>query len=146
MLWNGACLKRWSTTQDSVALSSGEAEYYAAVKGAAEGLAIQAMCRDLGIELKIVLHTDCSACKGICNRRGLGKIKHMDVQMLWLQSMVYRGAIAMRKVPGIENPADLSTKHLSFGDIEKCMAKLSMVWEPGRSGRLDEIDFIQEEQ
>jgi hypothetical protein len=138
MLWSGVCLKQWSTTQNSVALSSGEAEYYAAVKGAAEGLAMQAMCRDLGVELNIVLHTDSSACKGICNRRGLGKIKHMDVQMLWLQSMVYAGAIVMRKVLGTENPADLMTKYLGSGDIAKHMTVMGMYWEAGRSGQLDE--------
>jgi hypothetical protein len=102
------------------------------------------MCRDLGIELKITLYTDSSACKGICNRRGLGKIKHMDVQMLWLQSMVYRGTIIMRKVLGTENPADLNTKYLNFNEIDKCMGKMSMVWEPGRSKRLDEINFVCE--
>ena len=32
IVWNGACLKTWSTTQTVVALSSGEAEYFAAVK------------------------------------------------------------------------------------------------------------------
>ena len=32
------CLKAWSTTQNVVALSSGEAEYYAAIMGASEGL------------------------------------------------------------------------------------------------------------
>jgi hypothetical protein len=145
VMWNGACLKQWSTTQNSVAMSSGEAEYYAAVKGAAEGLAIQAMCRDLGIELKITLYTDSSACKGICNRRGLGKIKHVDVQMLWLQSMVYRGTIRMRKVLGTENPADLNAKYLNSHEIGKCVSKMSMVWEPGRRKKLDEIDFVYEE-
>ena len=33
IMWNGACLKVWSTTQTVIAMSSGEAEYYAAVKG-----------------------------------------------------------------------------------------------------------------
>ena len=33
-MWSGVCLKAWSTTQGVVALSSGEADYYAAVKGA----------------------------------------------------------------------------------------------------------------
>ena len=32
IMWNGTCLKTWSTTQTVIALSSGEAEYYAAVK------------------------------------------------------------------------------------------------------------------
>ena len=38
---NGVCLEAWSTTQTVVALSSGWAEYNAAIKGAAEGLAIK---------------------------------------------------------------------------------------------------------
>ena len=42
-------MKAWSTTQKVVALSSGEAEYYAAVKGASEGLGFLAGCADLGI-------------------------------------------------------------------------------------------------
>ena len=68
LIWNGICLKAWSTTQTVVATSSGEAEYYAAVKGAAEGLAFQSMCLDLGVELKVRLHTDSTACRGVCNR------------------------------------------------------------------------------
>ena len=43
IMWNGACLKVWSTTQTVIALCSGEAEYYAAVKGGAEGLTMQSM-------------------------------------------------------------------------------------------------------
>ena len=46
LMWRGVCLKAWSTTQGAVALSSGEAEYYAAVKGASEGLGFQSACRD----------------------------------------------------------------------------------------------------
>ena len=42
-------IQHCSSTQGSVALSVGEAEYYALVKGAAEGLGIQALARDLGI-------------------------------------------------------------------------------------------------
>ena len=38
MLLNGACLKTWSTTQSVRAVSSGEAEYYAALKGASMAL------------------------------------------------------------------------------------------------------------
>ena len=43
------CLKAWSTTQRVVALSSGEAQYCGAIKGASEGLGFLAGCADLGI-------------------------------------------------------------------------------------------------
>ena len=66
------CLKAWSTTQRVVALSSGEAEYYAAIKGASEGLGFLAGCADLGIwtngAVSLRVLTDSSACKGICQR------------------------------------------------------------------------------
>ena len=52
LVWRRVCLKAWSTTQGTVALSSGEAEYYAAVKGASEGLGFQSACRDLGIHFQ----------------------------------------------------------------------------------------------
>ena len=49
----GLCVKSWSSTQTVVARSSGEAEYYAAVKGASEGLGLQAMLRDVGIDNQV---------------------------------------------------------------------------------------------
>ena len=117
VIWNGACLKTWSTTQTVVALSSGEAEYYAAVKGCAEGLALQSYCRDLGLEVDVRISTDSSACKGICARTGIGKVKHLDVQLLWLQDAVRRAKVEMVKVRGDRNPADLMTKHLGHQTI-----------------------------
>ena len=46
LMRRGVCLKAWSTTQGVVALSSGEAEYYAPVKGASEDLGFQSGCLD----------------------------------------------------------------------------------------------------
>ena len=48
LMWRGVCLKAWSTTQGVVALSGGEAEYYAAVTGASEGLAFSQRAWILG--------------------------------------------------------------------------------------------------
>ena len=124
LMWNGTCLKTWSTTQTVVALSSGEAEYYAAVKGCAEGLAVQSYCRDLGLEVRVRIRTDSSACKGICARTGIGKLKHLDVQLLWLQDAVRRERVELVKVRGDRNPADLMTKHLGSLPIATNLARL----------------------
>ena len=40
-------LKCWSSTQAGVAMSSGEAEFYGAVKGASAGLGMKALYRDI---------------------------------------------------------------------------------------------------
>ena len=65
MLLNGTCLKSWSTTQAVRALSSGEAEYYAALKGASISLGFRSMAADLGVDVKIVLRSDSVAALGI---------------------------------------------------------------------------------
>ena len=45
-------VKGWSKTQSLIALSSGEFEFYASLKAAAEGLGVLAMLNDLGWEMK----------------------------------------------------------------------------------------------
>ena len=54
----GAAMKSWSSTQGSVATSVAEAEYYAALKGAAEALGFASLARDLGHERKVILWSD----------------------------------------------------------------------------------------
>ncbi len=90
-------VKSWSTTQAIIALSSGEAEYYGIVKGSSVGLGIRSILRDLGVELRIRVHTDASAAKGIASRRGLGKVRHIEVNQLWLQDKVGRGKLKSQR-------------------------------------------------
>ena len=105
------CIKTWSTNQQVVATSSGEAEYYGMVKGASNGLGVQGMLRDSGITLGITLCTDSSAAKGIASRRGLGKVRHIELAELWLQDQVARGKIKIEKIRGDDNFSDSLTKH-----------------------------------
>jgi hypothetical protein len=104
-------IKTWSSTQTSVALSSGEAEFNGVVKGAGVGLGYQSLLRDLGIDLPLRVWTDSSAAIGICSRQGLGKLRHLDTHTLWVQQAVRSGRVDLRKVAGEANPADLFTKH-----------------------------------
>ena len=67
-----------------MALSSGEAEYYATLKGASSALGFQSMLRDLGMSDSITLFTDSSAARGIIHRAGLGKLRHLETGYLWL--------------------------------------------------------------
>ena len=106
------CIRTWSSTQPSVTLSSGEAEYYGLVKAAGAGLGHQALMNDLEIDLPVRAWTDSSAALGIATRSGLGKIRHLETHTLWLQEKVRTGAITVKKVRGEVNPADLFTKHL----------------------------------
>ena len=76
-------LKTWSSTQASVSLSSGEAEFYGVVRAAGVGLGHQALMRDFGHDLPLRAWTDSSAAVGVCTWSGLGKLRHIDTQTLW---------------------------------------------------------------
>jgi nicotinamide mononucleotide adenylyltransferase len=75
------------------------------------------MLRQVGVEYRIRVNTDASAANGIANRRGLGKVKHVQVNELWVQERVASGDIEVREVEGKSNLADLLTKHRGSEDI-----------------------------
>jgi hypothetical protein len=70
-------IRGWCATQKIIALSSGEAEYYGIVRGASEGLGTQSLLSEVNIDLRIRLNEDSSAAKGIAQRTGLGKVRHI---------------------------------------------------------------------
>ena len=105
-------IKSWSTTQAVIALSSGEAEFYGIVKGGSTGIGLRSVLGDLGVESRIRIHTDASAAKAIASRKGLGKVRHIEVNQLWIQDKVGSGDIEIHKIPGSINPADALTKYV----------------------------------
>jgi hypothetical protein len=110
------CIKSWSSTQTGVALSSGEAEFNGVIRASGMGLGFQSLMSDLGMHVPLRVWTDSSAAIGICNRQGLGKLRHIDTHLLWVQQAVRSKRIDLRKVAGEVNPADIYTKHLPSRD------------------------------
>ena len=53
--------------------------------GCAQALGIQSLMRDMSWHATIVIHSDATAAIGIARRKGLGKIRHLDVNDLWIQ-------------------------------------------------------------
>jgi hypothetical protein len=137
--FGGVAVRAWSSNQNVIALSSGEAEYYAALKGASSALGFQSMLKDLGMHGSITLFTDSSAARGIIHRAGLGKLRHLETGYLWLQSAVKAKKLQVRKILGTENPADLLTKHLASAEMWKHVEKLQMMPEDGMSDAVPRI-------
>ena len=116
------CIKTWSVSQGAYALSSAEAELYGMVEAVTRAKGLLNLAVELGFrELSNVVHlgTDSSAAKSFVCRRGLGRMRHLEIKDLWLQKEVREGKVEVCKIPGEENPADLMTKVLSAGDIDK---------------------------
>ena len=63
--YGGGLVKSWSKEQPVVALSSGEAELYAANRGAREAMGVQSSCKEMGIETKIEVQVDATATEGM---------------------------------------------------------------------------------
>ena len=144
--WGCHTIKTWSTTQQTIALSSGEAELYALVKGAAQSHGIASMLWDFGIEVGCTVCTDASAAIGMVHRQGLGKTRHIDVQYLWVQKDVYDGKIAVVKVGTDANPADVLTKHLKADAVAGHLDRLGYEPRGGRSSTAPDLLGISLQQ
>ena len=117
-------------TQASVALSSCEAELLAGTAAVGDAIQMSHILRFLVNEtalentgkVTLTLHTDSSSAKAVWQRRGSGRLKHIDTRMLWLQRMLRKQYIRLQKVPTMYNPSDLTTKKLSRAHRELLMS------------------------
>eukprot|EP00971_Amphidinium_carterae_P350150 6491406-Amphidinium_carterae.1 len=122
--WGSVPLFSWSRFQGPRALSSGEAEFCQLTTAAAEALLLQQALQFMGIQLPIVLHTDSTAALGLTKRKGVGRMRHMDLRLLWLQDGIREKMFSIRKVSTHDNVSDIGTKALVHGTMAKHMSKL----------------------
>jgi hypothetical protein len=124
------CLKTWSSTQAPIALSSAEAEYYAMVEATTRAVGLRAMLLEVGVVCSgpTELHSDSSAARGFASRKGVGKMRHLEVRHLWLQAEVSGQRVVLRRVAGEANPADLLTKYLGIKDVFKHLGFMNLHW------------------
>jgi hypothetical protein len=129
---SGGCIRNgkhliahWSKLQGNIALSSGEAELNAAVKGVSEVIGVQEMSKEFGYDLKVSISTDASVCKSILLRHGAGKIKHLTTKQLWVQGAIETYGYAVYKIPRDINSADLMTHGCSNEDFRNHLNRLN---------------------
>ena len=145
----GHCVKTWSATQGAVALSSAEAGFYAMVDAVERAKWLVTVAKEFGFEGvagQMVLGTDNSAAEGFVSRRGLGKMRHIEVRELWLQHEVLKGVVKVVKILGEQNPADLMTKCLNRSDIASRLAHLDLHATEGNPVKADRVAVGQEEE
>ena len=128
-------IKHWASTQKVVILSSGEAELFGVVKGAAEALGLRSLAQDMVVDdkLDICLYADSSAAIGICKRTDIGKVRHLATGQLWIQEKIRHEEITLYKLLGTDNPADLLTKHVSRDRVDRYIQTMNTAREAGRA-------------
>ncbi len=122
-----------ATTQNVISTSSGESEFYALTKSASRAIGGAAMAKDLAIHFSPRVLVDATASKGIASRRGVGRVRHLHTQVLWVQEAVADRHLRVEKVPGHDNVADCGTKHLAEAAMQKCLRNASLRLAGGRS-------------
>ena len=117
----------WSRTQQVVALSSCEAELSGICKAAQEGLAAKHLSHEIGKEYPLCIYTDSSAARGVVQRQGAGKVKHLSVRQLWVQEREARKELTVCKVPREKNWADLLTHHATAPEASRYLSGLAVI-------------------
>ena len=65
VMFDSHCLKTYSQTLETIAVSSGESEFYGIAKAATMGIGIKSMFKDLGLEVEVQVNTDPSTARSI---------------------------------------------------------------------------------
>ena len=85
LMIGGHFIKGWARTQNHVTLSSAEAELVALVKCSAELLGARSLLKYFGVDCGGVVYADSSAALAIAKRKGAGKLRHININCLWIQ-------------------------------------------------------------
>jgi hypothetical protein len=81
----------------------------------------------------IRVRSDATAALGIARRLGIGKIRHLDTSLLWIQQKIKDGDLTVDKVLGADNPADCLTKHVDRATMLKHLRAMGLEYEDGRA-------------
>lgn len=125
-------IKAWSKTQPTIAMSTGEAELISCVKGSSELLGMKSTAADYGREEEASLEVDATAAFAMVHRRGLGRVRHLDVAWLWVQEKAEKKIISYKKVPREGHFADVFTKASSPEETRKALEALGLQRRNGR--------------
>ena len=137
------CLKAWSKTQSIIAKSSGESELFGVIKGSSEALGLVTLAGDFGHVLRTRVHVDATAAKGMVERRGISRVRHIEVDNLWIQEKEARRMMPIDKVFGGDNSADLMTKNVGIDLAIKHMRAMGIRFTEGRSGTADKLHMLE---
>ena len=84
-------------------------------------------------EPKVSIGMDASAAIGMAQRVGLNKVRHIEVDVLWVQEQMARRLLPIAKIPGPRNPSDLCTKNVPVALLEQYLGQINVHFAEGRA-------------
>ena len=79
------------------------AHEWSPARASAETMGLISMYKYLGTHMGGVVLGDASAALATVARRGLGKLRHLDTNYLWIQQKAAKGDLNFKKVAGVDN-------------------------------------------
>ena len=145
----GECLLRsYVRTQQVIAKSSGEAEFYGLVDTVQEGLLLQCVLEFMGKPwdlFRTILEagTDSSAAKSMSERLGVGpRVRHLEVSSLWIQDAIKEKHVKVIKLNGQHNKSDLGTKALEAQRFHELVKAVGCIRVDESKTQLSTSDII----
>ena len=89
------------------------------VKLSTELLGLMSLARDLDCRLHGRVWADSSAALAVVKRSGAGKLRRINISLLWAQEQQKLKELVYEKVPGQATPADLFTKGVSLEKLQQ---------------------------
>ena len=137
---NGNLMESYVRVQKCIALSSGESEYVCMVGGVSEGIFVKELFEFIsGTPCKLVCRSDSSAARGMASRQGVGRVRHIASNLLWLQEKVRERVVTLTPVPTATNVADIGTKSLSKSRMAALKYLMKMV--DGNDQRVGALEY-----
>ena len=127
-------VESWSLNQKCIALSTAESEFYAIGSGAARGLTVKSVMKEItesihktpAKDVTLELLTDSNAARGMCHRAGVGKVRHLQIRYLWVQQSLKEQLFTLGRIDTKTNASDLGTKPLGEEEVKKHMCRLGL--------------------
>ena len=85
------------------------------------------MAAEMGTMFPLRMFTDSSAARGIIQREGAGRVKHLDIKTLWMQERETAGDLSIHKVPRAQIFSDLLTHHYTDPEADNHFYGMSCI-------------------
>ena len=118
--------------QTPVALSTGDAELYAQIRGLQEMVSLKCLMEELrpaeGRTLECIAQVDSTACKGIMLRHEVGQLNHLATRTVWTQQILQQEAIQVRRISRTVKSTFCLASHNSSEDLYRAVVQMSGMW------------------
>lgn len=96
------------------------------MKAAAGGLETGSILNEVNVKTKPRIRSDSTAARGILHRRGVGRVRHLDIKDLWVQEKVQDGAMSIDKVATTANRGAIGTKPMDGSKLSYLISITSL--------------------